>query len=197
MVNQSIRCSHLIQREKNQMIIDTVIDFTKLIPKEDRDTEFEDDELDEFNILIKDKPNLRGTKRKYIHIDGKDENGSDYRGIDEDKDEEDEYIISNIPFKRTQKVQPSKNINNEDQNENFDDLDYLDVLNNPSIRICEIKNVTLDVNLIPFNLENIVDQRSATVIWPLLKSRKIILLGPPEAQNETIISNLNKKILMS
>lgn len=174
----------------------TIVDFTKFIPKEERDAEPENDEIEDSNTSNKDKTILRGAKRKHINLDGRNRNksGNEYYNIDEGEEDEDEYIITDIPIKRTKRGQPSKDINyNEDSNENFDNIDYLDALNNPSKRICETKTIVLNVNLIPFSLENIVDQRSAAVIWPLLKSRKIILLGPPEAQNKTIINNLNKK----
>lgn len=172
----------------------TIIDFTKLIPKEERDTEFEEDEMEDSNIASKDKNALARAKRKHANLEGEDINNNENEFYDIDEEDEDEYIIADVPIKRTKRGRPSKNINqNESSNENFDNIDYLDVLNNPSKRISETKTIVLDVNLIPFTLENIVDQRSATVIWPLLKSRKIILLGPPEVQNETIISNLNKK----
>ncbi|CAL9732799.1 cleavage factor two protein 2 [Monosporozyma unispora] len=159
-----------------------VIDFTQFIPKEDDDMEVDGEDGADGSTSGGEKNKSKKDPRKRIQSDS-----------EEEEDDEDEYVISDIPVKKARRGRLPKDVNDVDTNENFDNIDYLDALNRPSKRIIDQVQVRLKVSITHFNLDNIVDQRSATVIWPLLKTRKMILLGPPEAQNETVISNLSKK----
>ncbi|KQC42237.1 Subunit of the mRNA cleavage and polyadenlylation factor (CPF) [Saccharomyces cerevisiae] len=77
--------------------------------------------------------------------------------------------------------------------ENFDNLDYLKIDKTLSKRTISTVNVQLKCSVVILNLQSLVDQRSASIIWPSLKSRKIVLSAPKQIQNEEITAKLIKK----
>lgn len=160
-----------------------LVDFTQFIPKDDDDMEVDAEEGEEGNTVGGDKKKSKKNRKKRIQSDSDGE----------DNEDNDEYVISDIPVKKSRRGRSRKDSKGQEEIENFDNMDYLDALNRPCKRTMDQIQVRLKVSLTHFNLDNIVDQRSATVIWPLLKSRKMILLGPSDAQNESVISNLSKK----
>ena len=75
----------------------------------------------------------------------------------------------------------------------FDNLEYLDSKNHPCLRTIQKDMATISCQLTFINLDNIVDKRSASVIWPTLKPRKMLLVGPNSIQDESVVSVLNKR----
>ena len=75
----------------------------------------------------------------------------------------------------------------------FDNLEYLDSKNHPCLRTVQKDMATISCQLTFINLDSIVDKRSASVIWPTLKPRKMLLVGPNSIQDETVVSVLNKR----
>lgn len=113
---------------------------------------------------------------------------------EESEEEKDPYDLADprrITTKRPRK-DDSKNrsANNDD---NWDNIDYLDAKNSPSRRTESSSKINIKCSVIFINLESLVDQRSATVIWPALKPKKILLLGPPESQIESPLLTLRKR----
>ncbi|EDO19314.1 hypothetical protein Kpol_1036p59 [Vanderwaltozyma polyspora DSM 70294] len=82
------------------------------------------------------------------------------------------------------------------QNENavsIDNIQYLEADNNPTIRTISENRSHINCTFTFMNLDSLVDTRSATVIWPSFKPRKILLLAEKVPQNTHIISTLQKK----
>ncbi|KAG0671808.1 hypothetical protein C6P45_005073 [Maudiozyma exigua] len=75
----------------------------------------------------------------------------------------------------------------------FDNLEYLDSKNHPCLRTKQKDMATISCQLTFINFDNIVDKRSASVIWPTLKPRKMLLIGPNSTQDESVVSVLNKR----
>lgn len=177
----------------------TMVDFTQFIPKDDGD---EDDDEEDGGLEVEDEdmdkemPTKKNSKKR---SQSETVGDSDIFSGDDDDDDVNGYVISNIPVKKSRRGRLPKGSHKDgDSEENtpsvsYDNMDYLDPLNHPTKRTIESIKIKLNISLTHFNLENLVDQRSATVIWPLLKFRKMILLGPPDLQNESVIMNLNKK----
>lgn len=157
-----------------------IMDFTMLIPKD------EDEDVD------KALPDT-SKKRKINGKMSKTENDVD--GVEDEDDEEDEdaYIITDIPIKKSRR----NTQRNKDQTnlENFDNIEYLDTLNHPYKITSVDKNITLRIALTFINLENLVDQRSASLILPTLKPRKLVLLAPKSYQNINMLTTLKNKKL--
>ena len=76
---------------------------------------------------------------------------------------------------------------------NFDNLSYLDTSNTVKSRSETNEQLILRCMITYINLESLVDQRSASVIWPSLRARKLIIQGPEEVQDEKLINMLRKK----
>lgn len=75
----------------------------------------------------------------------------------------------------------------------FDSIDYLDAKASPCERSVQHVTTALSCQLVFLNLENIVDQRSATAIWPSMKPRRILLLGTEDSQDARVSGILSKK----
>ncbi|GMM55991.1 cleavage polyadenylation factor subunit [Maudiozyma humilis] len=75
----------------------------------------------------------------------------------------------------------------------FDSIDYLDAKASPCERTIQQVTTALSCQVIFLNLENIVDQRSATAIWPSMKPRRVLLIGSEQSQNEHVVGVLSKR----
>lgn len=118
-------------------------------------------------------------------------NDSAMEGLEED---EDPYELSEErkePVKKPRRETKRKRAKN--AAESFDNIDYLNPLQNPVNRIESTTTVTVKCSLIFINLESLVDQRSTSVILPALKPRKALLLGPKDAQNAQSVDALQKR----
>ncbi|CCD26045.2 cleavage polyadenylation factor subunit CFT2 NDAI_0G02680 [Naumovozyma dairenensis CBS 421] len=147
----------------------TVIDFTMLIPKDDEDDKDFESEL---------------TKKR--RIDRLQNKGQDTEDM-------------NMPVAQfTKKEKLNQNNNNTITDSsfiqpNFDNIDFLKTDNTPQKRTLTKKNHIINCSISYINLESLVDQRSASVIWPSLKPRKLILFGPDKIQDRTLMKILVKK----
>lgn len=84
--------------------------------------------------------------------------------------------------------------------ENFDNIEYLNAQNKPSKRTLVPKEVIVNCHVTYVNLDGMVDQRSASVIIPSLKPRKVILLasnGPENKTPEKVFKKKNIEIVYS
>ncbi|QLG74515.1 hypothetical protein HG535_0G03980 [Zygotorulaspora mrakii] len=116
------------------------------------------------------------------------------KDIDDNEEDEDPYDLADprrIPVKRSRK--DNKGEKEELRPDTFDNLDYLNWKTNPMKRVESSVTVMLKCSLTCINLECLVDQRSASIIWPALKPRKLLLIGPEESQNQTIAQSLKKR----
>ncbi|SMN21629.1 similar to Saccharomyces cerevisiae YLR115W CFT2 Subunit of the mRNA cleavage and polyadenlylation factor (CPF) [Maudiozyma saulgeensis] len=130
--------------------------------------------------------------------DGQNENsvGNQKRYVGDDEDENgDSYDALNRSKKQKKDKQKEKENEERKKKEKmkFDNLEYLDAKNHPCLRTFQKDTATISCQLSFINLDNIVDQRSTSVIWPTLKPRKIILLGSKDMQDENVMSILNKR----
>ena len=75
----------------------------------------------------------------------------------------------------------------------FDNLDFLNSENDPSKRTVTKTKSKLVCQLTYINMENLVDQRSASIIWPSLKFKRLLLLGQRETQNEDVCQLFTKR----
>ncbi|QLQ82385.1 hypothetical protein HG537_0H01470 [Torulaspora globosa] len=118
-------------------------------------------------------------------------NDSAMEGLEED---EDPYELSEerreLPKKPRRETKRGKG---KTVAQSFDNIDYLDPLQNPVNRTESTTTVTVKCSLIFVNLESLADQRSTSVILPALKPRKALLLGPQEAQNSQSVNTLQKR----
>lgn len=114
------------------------------------------------------------------------------RPIGDAVDEEDDPYELEGPKKNSKKRRRDDG-GNATKQENFDDVSYLDSLNKPSHRTESSCKVNFRCSVAYIDLSSLVDQRSMTVIWPSLKPRKILLLAPPDTQNEKAVAALEKK----
>lgn len=142
-----------------------VMDYSCLVPKNDD------------QILIS-SDNAR--KRK----------ASELRPGDDKKDGED----SDSDYSPTADRKVVNKAKDEKKKKEFDNVDHLNSLISPSSftkTTAELEFKGLSIAFL--NLDGLVDQRSASVIWPFLKSRKMILLGPKDQQNEQVCASLTNK----
>lgn len=117
------------------------------------------------------------------------------RAVDEEVEDEDPYDLSDprkLSSKRVRRPK-LKELNSSNEDPTFDNIDYLDARKAPVRRVESYVKVTVKCLLTFINLESLADQRSASVIWPALKPRKILLLGPKETQNKQLVVTLRKK----
>lgn len=124
-----------------------------------------------------------------------DESGKPKRlSSEESEEEKDPYDLADprtTSIKRPRKEDfKSRSPKNDD---NWDSIEYLDAKNCPAKRTDSFSKINVKCSVTFINLESLVDQRSATVIWPALKPKKILLMGPPEAQIESPILTLSKR----
>lgn len=157
-----------------------VMDFATLIPKD------EEEEIDTTLLIDSKKRALNGKT-------GKIDRGTNEDGEEDEEDEEDAYIITDIRTKKSRR--DTKRGKDKTSTENFDNIEYLDTLNHPYKILTVEKNITLKIALTFVNLENLVDQRSASLILPTLKPRKLVLLAPESHQNENMVTTLKNKKL--
>ncbi|CCK71292.1 cleavage polyadenylation factor subunit CFT2 KNAG_0G02340 [Huiozyma naganishii CBS 8797] len=83
--------------------------------------------------------------------------------------------------------------------ENFDNIDYLDTLNQPCKLRESTKEIQLKCSFTYINMTSLSDQRSTTVILPSLMPRKLILLAPASKQPKNVCSvftNKNIEVLL-
>lgn len=134
--------------------------------------------LIDFSMLIPSEDESSGIKRP---------------SSEEAEEEKDPYDLMDprrLTVKRFRKDDGDENPSTE---ENWDSVECLDAMRNPVKRTESSSKVNVKCMVNFINLESIVDQRSATVIWPALKPKKILLLGPPEAQIEPPMLTLRKR----
>lgn len=111
--------------------------------------------------------------------------------IEEEKDPYDLMDPRRVTTKRSRKDDGKNNSSKND--ENWDSIEYLDAMKNPVKRTESSSKVNVKCLVTFINLESLVDQRSATIIWPALKPKKILLLGPPETQVESPMMSMRKR----
>lgn len=113
---------------------------------------------------------------------------------DEAEEDEDPYDLSENRRETSKKPRrETKKGKGKSPAESFDNIDYLDPLQNPMNRSESTSKVTIKCSLVYINLESLVDQRSASIILPALKPRKVLLLAPPECQNAQSVSTMQKR----
>ncbi|GAV53758.1 hypothetical protein ZYGR_0AK02600 [Zygosaccharomyces rouxii] len=111
--------------------------------------------------------------------------------IEEEKDPYDLMDPRRVTVKRSRKDDAKNNSSKID--ENWDSIEYLDAMKDPVKRVESSSKVNVKCMVTFINLESLVDQRSATVIWPALKPKKILLLGPAGTQIESSMMTLRKR----
>lgn len=111
--------------------------------------------------------------------------------VEEEKDPYDLMDPRRVSIKRARKDDTKNNPPKND--ENWDSIEYLDAMKDPVRRIESYSKVNVKCMVTFINLESLVDQRSATVIWPALKPKKILLCGPVETQTESSMLTLRKR----
>lgn len=141
----------------------TFVDIDQLIPKDD------------------EEPNEVQDKRKR-HMDGQDEKESENKSNRQAKKSRQEIL------KEKQEAEKLKQ-----KRLNFDNITYLDVKSHPCQRTIKSATTTVSCQFTFINMENLVDERSTTAIWPSLKPRKMILVGSEEIQNERVATLLRKR----
>lgn len=112
---------------------------------------------------------------------------------DELAEDEDPYDLSDERREPVKKPRKAGKRGRPKGSESFDNVDYLDPLQNPVNRTESTITITLKCSLTFVNLECLVDQRSASVILPALKPRKALVLGPIESQNVQTMATLKKR----
>ena len=125
-----------------------------------------------------------------------DKISSQKRNVRDNEDEKENNSEATNRSKKQKKDRQTEKENAERKKKEkmkFDNLEYLDAKNHPCLRIFQKETATISCQLSFINLDNVVDQRSASVIWPTLKPRKIILLGSKEIQDENVVSILLKR----
>ncbi|KOG97825.1 cleavage polyadenylation factor subunit CFT2 [Saccharomyces eubayanus] len=154
----------------------TVVDFTMFIP----------DDLDNTNLNSRKRPLKDGSKSM-----GKDS----VAGDEDSKNEEDDGYNVGDPVSKKRKHRSSRysGFTGAEETENFDNLDYLIIDKTLSKRIESTANIQLKCSVVVLNLQSLVDQRSASIIWPSLRSRKMVLSAPKNIQNEELIAKLTNK----
>lgn len=114
----------------------------------------------------------------------------------EAEDDEDPYDLAEstreIPKKTRREGKKGKG-KNKVNTESSDNIDYLDPTQSPVHRTESTSKVTIKCSLAFVNLESLVDQRSASIILPALKPRKVLLMAPPEVQNTQALSTMQKR----
>lgn len=141
---------------------------------------------DDYGIVVKfdqfvpaeDKDDITPSKR---HING-----------DNEEDMDDDYVIkeaSNKKIKSDSVNQPTK------ETKFSDDINHLRNSNRPGIREFKATEVNLNMSLTFINMESLVDRRSCGVIWPLFKSRKLILMGPSNVQDKHVTGIITSKTM--
>lgn len=151
----------------------TVVDFTMFLP----------DDSDNVNQNSRKRPLKDGAKTT-----------SPVNEEDNKNEEEDGYNMSDPVSKRSKhRASRYSGFSGTGEAENFDNLDYLKIDKTLSKRTISTVNVQLKCSVVILNLQSLVDQRSASIIWPSLKSRKIVLSAPKQIQNEEITAKLIKK----
>ncbi|CAI4035046.1 hypothetical protein SMKI_12G1840 [Saccharomyces mikatae IFO 1815] len=150
-----------------------IVDFTMFIP----------DDSDNINQNSRKRPLKDGAKSASL------------LGEEENKNEEEDGYNVEDPVGKKKKHRTSRysGFAAAGETENFDNLDYLKIDKTLSKRIVSTANVQLKCSVVMLNLQSLVDQRSASIIWPSLKSRKIVLSAPKQIQNEEITEKLIKK----
>lgn len=114
--------------------------------------------------------------------------------VDEAEEDEDPYDLTEN--RRETAKKPRRNAKKgrgKAAAESFDNIDYLDPFQNPMERSETSSKVTIKCSLTFINLESLVDQRSASIILPALKPRKMLLLAPPESQSAQSVATLRKR----
>ena len=113
---------------------------------------------------------------------------------DEAEEDEDPYDLSENRRETSKKPRrEAKKGKGKNPAESFDNIDYLHPLQNPMNRSESTSKVTIKCSLVYINLESLVDQRSASIILPALKPRKLLSLAPPECQNAQSVSTMQKR----
>ncbi|CCF56598.1 hypothetical protein KAFR_0B03020 [Kazachstania africana CBS 2517] len=77
--------------------------------------------------------------------------------------------------------------------ENFDNIDYLNTDKDAMKIALANEQVILNCSIAFINMENVVDQRSTSIIWPSLKPKKMILLAPETFQDQNTVTLMEKK----
>ncbi|EJS42715.1 cft2p [Saccharomyces arboricola H-6] len=152
-----------------------VVDFTMFIP----------DDLENANHNSRKRPLKDGGKS--MGLAGEEEGKNE---------EEDGYDLGDpVGKKRKHRASRYSGFSATDETENFDNLDYLKIDKTLSKRIVSTTDIQLKCTVVMLNLQSLVDQRSASIIWPSLRSRKIVLTAPKQIQNEEVTAKLiNKNI---
>ncbi|CAI4046082.1 cleavage polyadenylation factor subunit CFT2 SKDI_12G1630 [Saccharomyces kudriavzevii IFO 1802] len=154
----------------------SVVDFTMFIP----------DDVDNIN---------QNSRKRPIKDDSRSANSV---GEEEDKNEdEDGYNVGDPVSKkrkhRTSRTSRYSGFTAAEGSENFDNLDYLKIEKTLSKRTISTANIQLKCSVVVLNLQSLVDQRSASIIWPSLRSRKMVLSAPKQVQNEEVMAKLTNK----
>lgn len=131
------------------------------------------------SLIPKDEEEIDKTRRKAAH------------NVEEEDDPYDVSDPRRVSVKRPRKGHSDGKATS--RTDTFDNLDYLSWDKNPMKRTEFSTSVTVKCSLTFINLECLVDQRSASIIWPALKPRKILLLGPVEVQSKQGTMILRKR----
>lgn len=135
---------------------------------------------------------------QFIQITGLNKRGFPDE-IGEDEEDYDPYELedsrrsqgngNNYNIKRQQEQ------DNSIKNDNYDDITYLDVLNRPQHRIKLQTQIDLRCSVVFIDMESVVDTRSASIILPALKPKKILFLPPFDISNHCLIDQFEKRSL--
>ncbi|CCE62248.1 hypothetical protein TPHA_0C00920 [Tetrapisispora phaffii CBS 4417] len=114
------------------------------------------------------------------------------RAVESGNGEDDPYDVSESlkSYKRRRNGYSNDNV---EPKISIDNIEYLETEKNPSKRKIIVPKVSVKCTFVFLNLESLVDQRSASVIWPSFKIRTMVLFGPPENQNKTLENIFKKK----
>ena len=119
-------------------------------------------------------------------------NSNDYDG-DEDDDTY-EVLDSRINKSKKRKANSGNDSHSRRNNENYDDISYLDPLKSDIYKRAVVETkVNIRCSLVFIDLTSIVNARSISIIWPVIKPRKVVVLPSVTNVDTQVVCNLERR----